>query len=109
MSDHNPAYVKIAEVFAGHSFVNHGKRGYARDEIYNSIAESFNSLLARAKIRVFHYLSKNPTLRQVEEVTFRCNQRVPVERVTKKGQKMTVMKSLRVIGKIASGSIRVIA
>jgi hypothetical protein len=42
MSDHNSAYVKIAENFDGHSIVNHGEKGYARDDVHNNTAESFN-------------------------------------------------------------------
>jgi transposase-like protein len=102
MSDHNPAYVKIAEGFAGHSFVDHGEREYARDEVHNNTAESFNSILERAKIGVFHYLSKEHMQRYVDEVAFRWNQRVPVERVTKTGRMKTVMESLPVIDKIAN-------
>jgi len=48
MSDHNPAYVKIAEDFAGHSYVDHGYREYARGEVHNNTAESFNAMLERA-------------------------------------------------------------
>jgi transposase-like protein len=102
MSDHNPAYVKIAEGFAGHSFVDHGEREYARDEVHNNTAESFNSILERAKIGVFHYLSKEHMQRYVDEVAFRWNQRFPVERVTRTGRMKTVMESLPVIDKIAN-------
>jgi transposase-like protein len=102
MSDHNPAYVKIAEGFAGHSFVDHGAREYVRDEVHNNTAESFNSILERAKVGVFHYLSKEHMQRYVDEVAFRWNQRVAVDRITKKGRKKTVMKALPVIDKIAN-------
>lgn len=102
MSDHNPAYVKIAEGFAGHSFVNHGEREYVRGEVHNNTAESFGSILERAKIGVFHMLSKVHMQRYIDEVAFRWNQRVPEKLVTKKGRKMTIMKSLPVIVKIAN-------
>lgn len=58
MSDHNEAYVKIAECFAGHSYVDHGDREYARGEVHNNTAESYNAMLERAKIGVFHQMSK---------------------------------------------------
>lgn len=102
MSDHNPAYVRIAADFAGHAFVDHGKREYVRDEVHNNTAESFNSILERAKIGVFHYLSKEHMQRYVDEIAFRWNQRVPVERVSKNGRKKTVMKALPIIEKIAN-------
>ncbi|MEJ2699664.1 MAG: transposase, partial [Desulfuromonadales bacterium] len=84
------------------SFVDHGEREYARDEVHNNTAESFNSILERAKIGVFHYLSKDHMQRYIDEVAFRWNQRVPVKRLTKAGRKKTVMKSLPVINKIAN-------
>ena len=40
--------------------------------------------------------------RCIDEVAFRWNQRVPVERVAKKGPKKTVRKSLPVIDRIAN-------
>jgi transposase-like protein len=102
MSDHNPAYVKIAEGFAGHSFVNHGERKYVRDEVHNNTAESFNSILERAKVGVFHYLSKEHMQRYDDEMAFRWNQRVAEERISKSCRKRTVMKSLPVINKVAN-------
>ncbi len=102
VSDHNPACVKIAEGFAGHSFVNHGEREYARDEVHNNTAESFNSILARAQIGVFRDLSQEHRQRYVDEVAFRWNQRVAELRVTKRGRKRTVMKSLPVIDMVAN-------
>jgi hypothetical protein len=102
MSDHNPAYVKIAEDFAGHSFVNHGEKEYVRDDVHNNTAESFNSILERAKVGVFHYISKKHMQRYVDEVAFRWNQRVPETRTMRGGRERTVMKSLPVIGKIVA-------
>jgi transposase-like protein len=102
MSDHNPAYVQIAQGFAGHSFVNHGEREYVRDNVHNNTAESFNSVLERARIGVFHYLSKDHMQRYIDEVTFRWNQRVATVCVTKKGRKRKIMKALPVITRIAN-------
>lgn len=102
MSDHNPAYVKIAEDFTGHSFVNHGEKEYARGEVHNNTAESYNSILERAKIGVFHYISKKHMQRYVDEAAFRWNQRVPETYTTRRGRERTVMKPLPVIDKIVT-------
>ena len=99
MSDHNPAYVKIAESFAGHSFVDHGEREYARGEVHNNTAESYNATLERAKVGVFHHMSKEHMQRYVEEAAFRWNQRVPEEKIRRE-KKTIVMKPLPVIEKI---------
>lgn len=76
-SNISPAYVKIAQDFAGHSFVDHGEHEYVRGEVHNNTSESFNSILERAKIGVFHYLSKEHMQRYIDEVAFRWNQRFP--------------------------------
>ena len=100
MSDHNPAYVRIAEEFAGHSFVDHGDREYARGEVHNNIAESYNATLERAKIGVFHQMSKNHMQRYVDEAAFRWNQRYPDVILTSKGKEKVVMRPFPVIEKI---------
>jgi hypothetical protein len=100
MSDHNQAYVKIAECFAGHSYVDHGDREYARGEVHNNTAESYNAMLERAKIGVFHQMSKEHMQRYVDEVAFRWNQRVPAGTRIHKGKEKVVMKPLPVIEKI---------
>ncbi len=100
MSDHNPAYAKIAESFAGHSAVNHGDREYARGEVHNNTAESYNAILERALVGVFHYMSKEHMQRYVDEAAFRWNQRFPEVHHTMAGKEKIVMKPLPVIEKI---------
>ena len=100
MSDHNQAYVKIAESFAGHSYVDHGDREYARGEVHNNTAESYNALLERAKVGVFHQISKEHMQRYVDEVAFRWNQRVPSGTRTHKGKEKVVMKPLPILTKL---------
>lgn len=79
MTDQNPAYKSIAAKYAGHSYVNHGDEEFARGEVHNNTAESFNALLERAKYGVFHWLSKKHMKRYLNEVVFRWNQREPEE------------------------------
>ena len=100
MSDHNQAYVKIAEDFAGHSYVDHGDREYARGEVHNNTAESYNATLERAKVGVFHYISKEHMQRYVDEVAFRWNQRVPAGMRIQKGKEKVRMKPLPILEKI---------
>lgn len=100
MSDHNPAYVRIAGEFAGHSYVDHGGREYARGDVHNNTAESYNAILERAKIGVFHQMSKEHMQRYVDEAAFRWNQRYPDVVLTRKGKEKVVMKQFSVIEKI---------
>ena len=93
MTDQNPAYRSIAAKYAGHSFVNHGDQEFARGEVHNNTAESFNALLERAKQGVFHWLSKEHMKRYVNEIAFRWNHREPEK--NRKGE--IVMRPLPVL------------
>ena len=87
------AYRSIAKKYAGHSYVNHGDDEFARGEVHNNTAESFNAQLERVKHGVFHWLSKGHMKRYINEIAFRWNHRLPEK--TRKGK--TVMKPLPVL------------
>jgi transposase-like protein len=93
MTDQNPAYRSIAAKYAGHSYVNHSDEEYARGEVHNNTAESFNAQLERVKLGVFHWLSKEHMKRYINEIAFRWNHRQPEK--TRKGKVM--MKPLPVL------------
>ncbi len=97
MTDQNPAYLSIGAEYASHASVNHGDKEYVRGNVHNNTAESFNSLLERAKIGVFHYMSTHHLQKYLNEIEFRWNHRVPDEKVTKSGKKKTVMVPLPVM------------
>jgi transposase-like protein len=80
MSDELSAYRHIGRQFASHHSVNHGQKEFARGDVHNNTAEAFNALLERAKLGVYHYMSKQHLVRYVAEVVFRWNQRVATEK-----------------------------
>lgn len=80
MTDQHRVYQKLGSNYAGHSYVNHGYQEYARGEVHNNTAESFNAILERAKQGVFHWLSRKHLQRYVNEAVFRWNHRQPVEK-----------------------------
>ena len=80
MTDQHPVYQRLGTQYAGHSYVNHGEQEYARGEVHNNTAESFNAILERAKQGVFHWLSKGHLQRYINEVVFRWNHRQPFEK-----------------------------
>ena len=102
MTDENLAYRKIGKQFASHSWVTHSMKEFAREDVYNNTAESFSSLLERAKLGVFHHVSKKHLTRYLNEIGFRWDHRFPAEKVTKKGTKKIVMVSIPVIAKLKS-------
>ncbi len=85
MTDQLFTYRAIGKAFAGHEVVDHGAREYARVAVHVNTAESFNALLERAKLSVFHYLSRRNTRRYVGAIAFRWNNREPHEQTTKTG------------------------
>lgn len=68
----------------------------------NNTAESFSSLLERAKLGVFHHLSKKHLPRYLDEIGFRWDHRIPKEKVTKNGTKKIVMIPMPVMKKLQS-------
>ena len=102
ITDENRAYRSIGKQFAAHHWVNHSHKEYARGDIHNNTAESFNAILERAKQGVFHYLSKKHLSRYLHEIGFRWDHRIPELRLTKKGDLKLVMKPMSVIIKLKS-------
>ena len=97
MTDENWAYQQIGKDYADHSYVNHGAKEFARGDVHNNTAESFNSLVERAKYGIYHYMSQKHLQRYLDEIGFRWSHRTPEEKVTKKGKIKTVMVSLPVM------------
>jgi transposase-like protein len=102
MTDQNRAYQQIGKDYAAHSWVNHSSKEFARGDVHNNTAESFNSLLERAKQGVFHYMSHKHLPRYLNEIGFRWGQRTPTEIVTKHRRRKTVMVALPVIDMLYS-------
>ncbi len=78
MTDQLQSYRAVGKMFATHDWVNHGKKEFVRGKVHNNTVESFNANLERAKLGVFHYMSKQHLVRYLHEVCFRWNHRIPV-------------------------------
>ncbi|MHC4792335.1 MAG: IS1595 family transposase [Planctomycetota bacterium] len=102
MTDENFAYRKIGQQYASHSWVKHSMEEFARGDVHNNTAESFSSLLERAKLGVFHHLSTKHLTRYLNEIAFRWDHRFSKEKVTKSGRKKTVMIPMPVMNKFQS-------
>jgi len=102
MTDENHSYRKIGKQYADHSWVKHAMQEFARGDVHNNTAESFNSLLERAKQGVFHYMSTKHLPRYLNEIGFRWDHRTPEEKVTKKGERKIVMVSWPVMDMLRS-------
>jgi len=102
MTDQNQAYQKIGADYTAHSWVNHSAKEFVRGDVHNNTAESFSSLLERAKQGVFHYMSKKHLPRYLNEIGFRWDHRRPAEIVTKRGKRKILMVALPVIDMLGS-------
>ena len=97
MSDKHRFYIKIGKQFADHSHVNHSKKEYSRGEAHSNTAESFSSMLKRARIGVFHYMSPAHLKRYLSEMEFRWENRVAEKKTDRSGKLVTVMKPIPII------------
>jgi transposase-like protein len=102
MTDENHSYRKIGQQYASHSWVKHSMEEFCRGDVHNNTAESFSSLMERAKWGVFHHMSTKHLRRYLNEIGFRWDHRLPKEKVTKNGTKKTVMSPMPVINKLQS-------
>lgn len=102
MTDENLSYRKIGKQYTAHNWVKHAMEEFARGDTHNNTAESFNSVLERAKQGVFHYMSTKHLPRYLNEIGFRWEHRLPKEKVTKNGKCKTVMVALPVMDLLRS-------
>ena len=100
MSDEHRSYIKIGKQFAAHSHVNHSKREYSRGEAHSNTAESFCSMLKRARMGVFHYISPTHLKRYLSEMEFRWENRVAAKKTNRSGKLVRLMKPIPIIDMI---------
>ena len=100
MSDKHRSYIKIGKQFAAHSHVNHSKREYSRNNVHSNTAESFSSMLERARIGVFHYMSPKHLTRYLSEMEFRWENRVAETKTKSTGEQKTVMRPIPIVDMI---------
>ena len=72
-------------------------REYSRGKVHCNTAESFSSIFERARVGVFHYLSRTHLSRYLNEFSFRWEHRVPEEKLTNSGKVKITMKPIPII------------
>ena len=101
-TDELSVYPKLGKEFADHDSVNHSAGEFARGTVHCNTAESFNAMLERARIGVFHHMSRFHLSKYLTEVIFRWNHRQPARVVVKNGKEKTLWEPMPVLAKIAS-------
>jgi transposase-like protein len=75
-TDEHKSYRRISKHVGGQHFsVNHSQGEYAREDIHNNTAESWNALLKRSIVGSFHHVSREHLSRYCDEVSFRWDRR----------------------------------
>jgi transposase-like protein len=75
-TDEANAYQGVHRVIGGlHLHVSHNRGEYAKEDIHNNTAESWNSLLKRSIVGSFHHVSPEHLARYCDEVSFRWDRR----------------------------------
>ena len=97
MSDGHRSYQRLGREFVAHSHVIHSKGEYSRGMIHCNTAESFASLLMRARIGVFHYISRDHMQRYLNEFSFRWDNREPKVIKSRKGEDKVILKPIPII------------
>jgi transposase-like protein len=75
-SDENKAYRGVEKLIEGeHSAVRHFAHEFAKGDVHNNTAESWNALLKRSIYGSFHHVSREHLSRYCDEVSFRWDRR----------------------------------
>jgi transposase-like protein len=76
ITDEHRAYIGLGKEFkGGHHVVSHGRKEYARGDIFTNTAESSFALIKRGLMGVYHAVSKKHLPRYLAEFDFRWNTR----------------------------------
>ena len=73
MTDEWQAYNGLADEFAGHKVVDHGKGEYVNGDTYTNTAESWIALLKRGVMGTFHHVGEEHLDHYANEFSFRWN------------------------------------
>ena len=102
MTDKSYVFHQAGKQFASHQSVYHMAKEYARGNVHINTAESFNSMLERAKTGVFHYISPKHLSRYLSELSFRWTNRDPKEVVTKLRKRKLIWKPKPIMEQLTS-------
>lgn len=87
-TDASSLYEHLSETYRSHCTVLHGARQYVGDDGVTHIntVESFNGLVKRTLVGVFHRLKGPHLQRYLQEISWRWNHRDPTEKVRQIGE-----------------------
>lgn len=87
-SDKDFTFASVMKAFGvGHQTVVHSAKEFVRGRVHSNTADGIGSLLERARMGVWHRMSRHHLQRYLDEISFRWNCRVKRETRTKSGRR----------------------
>lgn len=108
ISNAHHSHKSIAVGFAGHQRVINGQLAYARGSVHVNTAELFVAMLWLVKEVFFKCICGKHFDRYLQEISFRWNHHIPMERKTKAGNRESTWKPMPVsngLQSVLSGAI----
>src|SRR5690606_27607682 len=94
-SDKDFTFAKVMKAFGvGHQTVVHSAKEFVRGEVHSNTADGIGSLLERARMGVWHRMSRQHLQRYLDEISFRWNCRLKRETRTKSGRKRRIVTTI---------------
>jgi hypothetical protein len=107
-SDKDHTFVSVIKAFgAGHQTVVHSSKEFVRGEVHSNTADGIGSLLERARLGVWHRMSRKHLQRYLDEISFRWNCRVKreFEKAGKKRRLITTIPLPHILSRLLKPSI----
>src|SRR5262249_41123651 len=87
-NDKDQNFLNVINAFGmGHETVVHSAKEFVRGEVHSNTADGVGSMLERARMGVWHRMSRQHLQRYLDEIGFRWNCRLKREYVSKSGRK----------------------
>jgi hypothetical protein len=94
-SDKDHTFINVIKALgAGHQTVVHSAKEFVRGEVHSNTADGIGSLLERARLGVWHRMSRKHLQRYLDEISFRWNCRIKQEFRTKRGRRRRLVTTI---------------
>jgi len=94
-SDKDHTFLNVIRAFGmGHQTVVHSAKEFVRGEVHSNTADGIGSMLERARMGVWHRMSRLHLQRYLDEIGFRWNCRVKRDYVSKSGRRRRIITTI---------------
>lgn len=94
-SDKDQTFLNVIRAFGmGHETVVHSAKEFVRGEVHSNTTDGIGSMLERARMGVWHRMSRQHLQRYLDEIGFRWNCRPKQDYVSKSGRKLRIITTI---------------